>query len=160
MRQTGRMRIAALVGALLLAVGVTVGIVARSGDDGSDVDVSVVFGDSNGLPDDLVENTAYRATFTIDWEAPTAISDGQAHVYASRLGDTTEDAPTGGWPLLCEAEYDNVVFRARLVCPFRAPGPGEFALLLEVVDPQGNKLGEGLYAHLVLPAGSATTTAP
>jgi hypothetical protein len=154
------MRIAALVGAVVVALGLAAGAMLLSGDDEPRPEVSVVFGDGNGLPDELVENSEYRATFTIDWEGPTAISDGQANVYASRLGDTTEDAPAGGWPLVCEAEYDNIVFRARLVCPFKAPGPGEFALLLEVVGTDGDKLGEGLYAHLVVPAGSATTSVP
>jgi hypothetical protein len=154
------MRMVALVGVIVLAIGLAVGGVLRGGDQQPEAEVSVDFGDTDGLPDELVENTEYRATFTIDWEGPTAISDGQASVFASRMGDTTEDAPADGWPLVCEAEYDNVVFRARLTCPLESPGPGEFALLLQVVDPNGDKLGESLYTHLVVPADSPTTSVP
>jgi hypothetical protein len=84
--------------------------------------------------------------------------DGLISVYASRKGDTTEDDPPDGWPQLCEQQVDNVVSQVRVTCDITAPGPGEFALLLEVKNDSGDVIGEGLYTHLVV--DPTATTAP
>jgi hypothetical protein len=118
--------------------------------------VKVVFGNSDGLPEELVEGHAYRAAFVIGWSGPVALRDGRVSVFASRRGDTSEDAPEDGWPLVCESEFDDVIARVRLACPFVAPGPGEFALLLEVRSPSDKTLGETLYTHLVVEDSSAS----
>jgi hypothetical protein len=157
MRQNGRVqRGTAIVGALV-AVGVLGGAYAmqRGGDDPSVV--QVVFGESDGVPEMIEHAGQYVATFTIDWSGPVAMRDGLANVFASRLGDTSEDAPDDGWPLVCESEFDDEAGRSRLVCPFVAPGPGEFALLLEVLDSAGEPLGEGIYTHLVVSPDSMPT---
>ena len=60
---------------------------------------------------------------------------------------------------MCESEFDDVVYRAARDLPVRSrPGPGEFALLLEVRNVADEVIGEGLYTHLVL--DPASTTAP
>ena len=51
---------------------------------------------------------------------------------------------------MCTSEFDDVQFRQRVSCPFQAPGPGEFALLLEVRDSADVVIGQGLYTHLVI----------
>jgi hypothetical protein len=145
-----------VVGSVWL-VGAAAGVLVSACDGDGDGQVAVVFGENDGLPDELDSNSQYRATFTIDWSGPVSDRDGEARVFASRRGDTTEDAPADGWPLVCESEYDDAVSRTRMVCAFVAPGPGEFALQLEVVDDDDNKLGEGLYTHLVI---DTSTTEP
>ena len=114
----------------------------------------MVFGESDGLSDDLQEGAGYTAAFSIGWSGPVPMRDGLVSVFASRRGDTSEDAPEDGWPLVCERKFDDVISQVRLTCPFVAPGPGEFALLLEVTTDSDDVIGEGLYTHLVVAASS------
>lgn len=156
-RQTGGVqRVPVLVGSVV-AVGVMVGAIALDRQRTERPPVQVIFGDDDGLPEELVELDNYVAAFEIEWTGPVRMRDGEVRVFASRRGDTSEDAPEENWPLVCESEFDDVVFRQRVTCPFQAPGPGEFALLLEVSDSEDRKIGEGIYAHLVLDPSETTT---
>ena len=47
-------------------------------------------------------------------------------------------------------EVDDVVSQVRVPCDIVAPGPGEYALLLEVKNDAGDVIGETLYTHLVV----------
>ena len=76
--------------------------------------------------------------------------DGLVAVFASRQGNTSEDAPEEDWPVVCEQEFDDIVSVARVACQFEAPGPGLFALELEVRSSTGKLLGEGIYPHNVV----------
>ena len=133
-----------------MAVGLLAGAIAidRSRTDAETV--QVVFGEEDGLPEDLDEGQQYDAAFVIGWSGPVTMRDGLISVFASRRGDATEDDPPDGWPQLCRQEVDDVVSQVRVTCDITAPGPGEFALLLEVKNDEGDVIGEGLYTHLVV----------
>jgi hypothetical protein len=143
----------------VLAVGV-LGVVALSldGQRKEEPPVEVVFGQDNGVPDEILEGEEYVAAFQIEWTGPVTMRDGKVNVFQSRTGDTTEDAPDENWPLVCTSEFDDVKFRQRVTCPFTAPGPGEFALQLVVLDAAEVTIGDALYSHLVI--DPTATTAP
>jgi hypothetical protein len=146
-----------LVGSVL-AVGLLVIVVVLDRHRTDRPPVEVDFGDSNAIPEQIEEGEKYVATFQLVWKGPVSMRDGSVSVFASRRGDTTEDAPEDKWPLVCESEFDDVVYRQRVICPFVAPGPGQFALLLEVRNVADEVIGEALFTHLVL--DPASTTAP
>jgi hypothetical protein len=135
---------------VLIAGGLAATVIALDRNDTEAEPVEVVFGNEDGLAEELEEGVAYKAAFVIGWSGPVPMRDGVVSVFASRRGDTSEDAPEDGWPLVCEDEFDDVVSQVRLVCPFVAPGPGEFALQLEVKSKSGDPIGETIYTHLVL----------
>jgi hypothetical protein len=139
-----------------VAVGLLAGAIAidRSRTDAEKV--QVVFGEEDGLPEDLDEGQQYDAAFVIGWSGPVTMRDGLISVFASRRGDTTQDDPPDGWPQLCRQEVDDVVSQVRVTCDITAPGPGEFALLLEVKNDEGDVIGEGLYTHLVVDPNSTS----
>jgi hypothetical protein len=141
-----------MIAGSLAALAVVGGAVMMQRGNDDPPAVEVVFGTSDGLPTELYQFAPYKAVFVIDWSGGSvAMRDGVVSVFASRQGDTTEDAPEDGWPLVCESEFDDVVEKSRLICPFVAPGPGEFALLLEVHSVFADEtIGEGLYTHLVI----------
>ena len=141
-----------------MAVGLLAGAIAidRSRTDAEDV--KVVFGEEDGLPEDLDEGQQYDAAFVIGWSGPVTMRDGLVSVFASRSGDATEDAPEDGWPRVCRQEVEDVVSQVRVTCEITAPGPGEFALQLEVKTDAGDVIGETLYTHLVI--DPSQTTAP
>jgi hypothetical protein len=143
---------------VLLAGGVAATVIALDRRDTEADPVEVVFGDGDDLPEQLEEGAAYKAAFVIGWTGPVQMRDGVVSVFASRRGDTSEDAPDDGWPLVCEAEFDDVVSQVRLACPFVAPGPGEFALQLEVKSTSGEAIGETIYTHLVVAPGELDST--
>ena len=122
---------------VLIAGGLVATVVVLDRNDTEAEPVEVVFGDEDGLAEELEEGVAYKAAFVIGWSGPVPMRDGVVSVFASRRGDTSEDAPEDGWPLVCEDEFDDVVSQVRVVCPFVAPGPGEFALQLEVKNEVG-----------------------
>jgi hypothetical protein len=156
--QRGRVVVWAVVSVALI-VGLISGALALAGGGPEADPVQVVFGESDGLPETIDAGNEYRAAFVIEWSGPLGMRDGVVSVFASRLGDTTEDAPDDGWPLLCESEFDDVDGRSRLACDFTAPGPGEFALQLEVRSGSTDEvIGEGLYTHFVIDP-TATTVA-
>jgi hypothetical protein len=134
----------------VVAVGLLAGAIAidRSRTDAEDV--QVVFGEEDGLPEELNEGQQYDAAFVIGWSGPVMMRDGVISIFASRSGDTTEDAPDDNWPELCSQEVDDVVSQVRVPCDIVAPGPGEYALLLEVKNDAGDVIGETLYTHLVV----------
>ena len=139
----------------MVAAGLIAGVVAveRDGDDGEQLpELKVVFAQGNELPDTLAAGADYRAAFTVEWTGGVVGQrDGILRVFASRQGDTSEDAPEGEWPLICESEFDDVVSVARLPCQFEAPGPGLLALQLEVRStPDDKVIGEGIYTHNVV----------
>jgi hypothetical protein len=142
-------RLPIVVGAAV-AVGLVAGAIILDRRDTEAEPVSVVFGEGDGLPEEIEEGSAYKAAFVIGWTGPVPMRDGQVSVFASRRGDTSEDAPDDEWPLVCEWEFDDVISQVRLECPFVAPGPGEFALQLEVRSDAGDALGETIYTHLVV----------
>ncbi len=150
-------RVPLLVGSVM-AIGLLILAIALDRQRTDEPPVEVAFGDSNGVADEIAEGEKYVATFQLEWEGPVSMRDGSVSVFASRRGDTTEDAPEDKWPLVCESEFDDVVYLQRVICPFVAPGPGPFALLLEVRNVADEVIGEGLFTHLVL--DPATTTAP
>ena len=133
-----------------VAVGLLVGAIALDRSRTGAEDVTVVFGEEDGLPEDLNEGQQYDAAFVIGWSGPVTMRDGLISVFASRRGDTTQDDPPDGWPQLCKQQVDDVVSQVRVTCDITAPGPGEFALLLEVKSDNGDVIGEGLYTHLVV----------
>ena len=133
-----------------VAVGLLAGAIAIDRSRTGAEDVQVVFGEQDSLPEELNEGQEYYAAFVIGWSGPVTMRDGMISVFASRSGHTTEDAPEDGWPLLCHEEVDDVVSQVRVTCDVTAPGPGEFALLLEVKNDAGDVIGEGLYTHLVV----------
>jgi hypothetical protein len=143
---------------VLLAGGVAATVIALDRRDTEADPVEVVFGESDDLPEQLEEGAAYKAAFVIGWSGPVQMRDGVVSVFASRRGDTSEDAPEDGWPLVCEEEFDDVVSQVRLACPFVAPGPGEFALQLEVKSNSGEAIGETIYTHLVVAPGELDST--
>lgn len=146
------------VGAAALLIGAVV--LDRQRTDAPEVEV--IFGDDNGLPDVLVESSNYVASFDIEWTGPVSMRGGEVSVFKSRTGPTSEDAPEESWPIVCTSEFDDVVFRQRVSCPFQAPGPGEFALLLQVRDELDVVIGEGLYTHLIVApsTGAPNTSSP
>ncbi len=150
-------RVPLLVGSVA-ALGLLVGAVALDRQRTDTPEVEVIFGDDNGLPSTLAEGGSYVAAFDIEWTGPVSMRGGEVSVFKSRTGPTSEDAPEESWPIVCTSEFDDVVFRQRVSCPFEAPGPGEFALLLQVRDELGEVIGEGLYTHLIV--DPASTTAP
>jgi hypothetical protein len=150
-------RLPLLVGSVL-AIGLLMLAVVLDRQRTDTPPVKVEFVDSNGVPDEIAEGEKYVATFQLEWEGPVSMRDGSVSVFASRRGDTTEDAPEDGWPIVCESEFDDIVYVQRVICPFIAPGPGQFALLLEVRNVAEEVIGEGLFTHLVL--DPATTTVP
>jgi len=141
-----------------VAAGLLVGAIVIDRSRTGAEDVQVVFGEEDGLPEDLNEGQIYDAAFVIGWSGPVTMRDGLISVFASRSGDTTHDDPPDGWPQLCKQQVDNVVSQVRVTCDITAPGPGEFALLLEVKNDKGDVIGEGLYTHLVV--DPTDTTAP
>ena len=151
-----RLKLRPVVIGAAVAVGLLAGAIAIDRSRTGAEDVQVVFGEEDGLPEELNEGEAYHAAFVIGWSGPVTMRDGLISVFASRRGDTTEDAPEDGWPQLCHNEVDDVVSQVRLTCDIVAPGPGEFALLLEVKNPAGDVIGEGLYTHLVLDPTATT----
>jgi hypothetical protein len=156
-RLHGVQRMPVILGSVL-AVGLVAGAVLLDQRRTEEADVEVIYGDEDGLPEVLLEGDEYVATFDIEWTGPVSMRDGQVNVFKSRTGDATEDAPEEDWPVICTSEFDDVVFRQRVSCPFTAPGPGEFALLLEVRDGTDSVIGEGIYTHLIV--DPSTTTAP
>jgi hypothetical protein len=144
---------------VLIAGAVAVTVIALDRRGTSAEPVEVVFGNSDDLPEELEEGAAYKAAFTIGWTGPVQMRDGLVSVFASRRGDTSEDAPEDGWPLVCEEEFDDVVSQVRLACPFIAPGPGEFALQLEVRSKDGDVIGETIYTHLVVEPSELSVSA-
>ena len=150
-------RMPVLVGSVF-AVGLLIVAVVLDRQRTDRPPVEVDFGDSNGIPEEIEEGGKYVATFQLEWKGPVAMRDGSVSVFASRRGDTTEDAPAENWPLVCESEFDDVVYLQRVICPFVAPGPGQFALLLEVRNVADEVIGEGLFTHLVLDPASTTAT--
>jgi hypothetical protein len=156
MRRVPRLSGAAAAGGLLVAVLVVAAVLLDRGKTDANP-VEVIFGDSNGLPEEIIEGGQYIAAFQIEWTGPVTMRDGEVSVFASRRGDTTEDAPEENWPLVCESDFDDVQFRQRVSCPFEAPGPGEFALLLEVRDSADSVIGQGLYTHLVIDPTATTS---
>jgi hypothetical protein len=138
----------------MVAAGLIAGVVAveRDGEGEQLPELKVVFAQGNELPDTLAAGADYRAAFTVEWTGGVVGQrDGVLRVFASRQGDTSEDAPEGEWPLICESEFDDVVSVARLPCQFEAPGPGLLALQLEVRSTVDDKvIGEGIYTHNVV----------
>jgi hypothetical protein len=145
-----------VIGGAVAAVGLLVGAIVIDRTRTGAEDVQVVFGEKDGLPENLTEGHKYDAAFVIGWSGPVTMRDGLVSVFASRKGDTTQDAPDDGWPQLCHQEVDDVVSQVRLACEITAPGPGEFALLLEVKNPAGDVIGEGLYTHDVVDPNSTS----
>jgi hypothetical protein len=145
----------------LVAVGLLVGAVLFDRNQSGAEPVEVVFGEDDGLPEELAVGAAYSPAFVVGWSGPVEMRDGVVSVFASRKGDTSEDFPQDEWPLLCEYPFQDVTSRVRFSgCPFVAPGPGEFALILEVRASSGEVIGEGLYTHLVVdPAELESSTA-
>jgi hypothetical protein len=145
----------------VVAVGLLVGAVLFDRNQSGAEPVEVVFGEDDGLPEELAVGAAYSPAFVIGWSGPVEMRDGKVSVYASRKGDTSEDFPQDDWPLLCEYPFEDVTSRVRFSgCPFVAPGPGEFALILEVRGSSGEVIGESLYTHLVVdPAELEQSTA-
>ena len=139
-----------------VAVVLLAGAIAIDRSQTGAEDVQVVFGEEDGLPEELNEGQGYDAAFVIGWSGPVTMRDGLVSVFASRRGDTTEDAPADGWPQLCHQEVDDVVSQVRVTCDITAPGPGEFALLLEVKNDGGDVIGESLYTHLVVDPNSTS----
>jgi hypothetical protein len=142
----------------VVAAGLLVGAIVVDRQRTEEPPVEVVFFPGNGLPDELVAGDPYIAAFDIEWTGPVTMRGGTVTVFKSREGDTSEDAPEEAWPMVCTSEFDDVVFRQRVSCPFDAPGPGEFALQLEVRNENGTTIGEALYTHLVV--DPSATTAP
>ena len=146
-----------VIGATLV-VGLVAGAFALDRRSTEAEPVEVVFGEEDGLPDELEAGAAYHAAFVIGWTGPVPMRDGKVSVFASRRGDTSEDAPEDGWPLVCEYDFDDVVSRVRVACPFVAPGPGDFALQLEVRSDADEPIGDTLYTHLVVEPGEAESS--
>jgi hypothetical protein len=145
------MKLVSIIVGVVAAVGILVGVVFYDRNGTEAEHVEVVFGETDGMPDELEPGAAYRAAFVIGWTGPVTMRDGTVRVYASRRGDTTEDAPEDAWPLICEDELEDVATsNVRVACPVVAPGPGEFAIQLEVRVASGDVIGETLYTHLVL----------
>jgi hypothetical protein len=140
-----------------VAVGLLAGAIAIDRSRTGAEDVQVVFGETDGLPENLNEGQEYDAAFVIGWSGPVTMRDGLVSVFASRSGDTTQDDPPDGWPQLCNQEVDDVVSQVRVTCDITAPGPSEFALLLEVKNDEGEVIGEGLYTHLVVDPDATST---
>jgi hypothetical protein len=140
----------------VVAVGLLAGAIAIDRSRTGAEDVQVVFGDEDGLPEEINEGQDYNAAFVIGWSGPVTMRDGLISVFASRRGHTTEDDPPDGWPQLCNHEVDDVVSQVRVTCEIEAPGPGEFALLLEVKNDEGDVIGETLYTHLVVDPNSTS----
>ena len=44
--------------------------------------VEVIFGDNNGLPEEIVEGGDYIAAFQIEWTGPVTMRDGEVSVFA------------------------------------------------------------------------------
>jgi hypothetical protein len=148
------MKVLPIIAGAIVAVAIVAGVVAYASRGTEAEHVEVVFGENDGLPDELEEGAAYRAAFVIGWTGPVTMRDGLVSVFASRRGDTSEDAPEDRWPLVCEDQLEDVVNSGvRVACPFVAPGPGEFALQLEVRTESGDVIGETLYTHLVVEPG-------
>jgi hypothetical protein len=135
----------------VVAVGLLVGAVVFDRNRSGAEPVEVVFGEGDGLPEELAVGAAYSPAFVVGWSGPVEMRDGVVSVFASRKGDTSEDFPQDEWPLLCEYPFQDVTSRVRFSgCPFVAPGPGEFALILEVRASSDEVIGETLYTHLVV----------
>jgi len=135
----------------VVAVALLVGAILLDRNQSGAEPVEVVFGEDNGLPEELAVGAAYSPAFVVGWSGPVEMRDGAVSVFASRKGDTSEDFPQDEWPLLCEYPFQDVTSRVRFSgCPFVAPGPGEFALILEVRTSSGEVIGETLYTHLVV----------
>jgi hypothetical protein len=159
-RLTFVQRVPILVGSVA-AAALLIGAVVLDRQRTDTPDVEVIFGDDNGLPDMLAEGGSYVASFDIEWTGPVSMRGGEVSVFKSRTGPTSEDAPEESWPIVCTSEFDEVIFRQRVSCPFEAPGPGEFALLLQVRNELDVVIGEGLYTHLIVdPASTTATPAP
>lgn len=150
-------RVPVIVGSVL-AVGLLAGAIALDRHRTDRPPVEVIYGDEDGLPEVLNEGDLYVASFDVEWTGPVSMRDGKVSVFKSRTGAATEDAPEEDWPIVCTSEFDDVIFRQRVSCPFQAPGPGEFALLLEVRNGADEVIGEGIYTHLIV--DPSTTTAP
>jgi hypothetical protein len=148
------MQRASFVVGSMVAAGLIAGFVAieRDGGDDDKTELTVVFGEGDELPDTLAANTHYRAAFTVEWKGGVVGErDGILSVFASRQGNTSDDAPEGEWPRICEDEFDDVVSVARLPCQFETPGPGILALQLEVRSKIDDEvIGEGIYTHNVV----------
>jgi len=150
-------RVSAVVGSVM-AVGLLVGAVVVDRQRTDAPAVEVIFADSDGLPDALAEGDHYIATFSVEWTGPVTMRNGSASVFVSRRGDTSEDAPEDGWPIVCESEFDEAIFKQWLSCPFQAPGIGEFALQLEVRNDEDVVIGDAIYTHIIV--DPSTTSQP
>lgn len=115
----------------------------------SQPDVQVMLGQSDGLPDVLKSEREYFAFFTVEWEGDIDLHDSLVSIFASRRGPTSDDAPPDGWPVVCDREIDSADGRVQLSCPIETPGPGEFALQLQVETQDGDLIAEGLYTHII-----------
>ena len=141
------MRTSRSIVGVIAGVGLLVGIVALERERVEAPMLEVVFGQDDGLPETLTSGRTYEATFSIQWDGPVELRDGLVFVYLSRRGDEPATESNEPWPLACVSEVDNVIGVASVRCDFEAPGPGEFALLLEVRSDDGELVGEGLYSH-------------
>lgn len=145
-----------VLGSMVAAGAIAAGVVVLKDDNESNgaksPEFEVVLAQDDGLQPVLAAGAHYRAAFVVEWKGgETDQRDGHIVVYASRQGDTSEDAPEGEWPVVCEQDFKDIVSVSRVPCQFQAPGPGLFALEIEVRSKLDNKLlGEGLYTHNVV----------
>ena len=78
----------------VVAVGLLAGAIVIDRSRTGAEDVQVVFGEQDGLPEDLNEGQNYDAAFVIGWSGPVTMRDGLVSVFASRRGDTSRTLPT------------------------------------------------------------------
>jgi hypothetical protein len=136
---------------LMVGVGMVMGGYAAERERRAEPGVEVILGVDDGLPEELHSGRSYHARISVEWAGTLTERDGVVSVYVSRRDGGVASDTDERWPLVCGSEYGDVIGRIHVRCPFEAPSPGEFALLLEVVDDAGDVVGEGLYAHTVVP---------
>jgi hypothetical protein len=136
---------------LIAGVGMVMGTVAVERERRSEPDVEIVLGLDDGLPDELRSGQEYEADIQVEWTGPLWMRDGLISVYVSRRDGGADVQTDERWPLVCASDHQNVVGQVWMRCAFEAPSPGEFALLLEVTDDDGEVIAESLYAHEIVP---------
>lgn len=139
-----------VIGLIVGLTMVTGGYVAER-ERRAEPEVEVILGVDDGLPDELRSGRSYHAKISVEWTGELSERDGMVSVYVSRRDGGVAGRGDERWPLVCASEYDDVIGEIHIRCPFEAPSPGDFALLLEVVGDDGEVMAEGLYAHGVVP---------
>ena len=78
----------------VVAVGLLAGAIAIDRSRTGAEDVQVVFGEQDGLPEDLNEGQNYDAAFVIGWSGPVTMRDGLVSVFASATVTAPRTLPT------------------------------------------------------------------